>query len=284
MKLKTHLALIILVMILAFSSVNAKEVTMKTNDIYTAHFEVENENNGGELRDCIPYFSKDLKDQPFVILEPKQFNLNWGEKQTIMVSFQNPETGFYQDEINVRCVKYLEGEFVGAEDILSNPQNFELIVKISGEGQAYSINPTNKYFFYSKPPSEETATFQIANIGTTELDVNFQIPSDALNVKITPIRITIPEGKSQVFTVKVTTDQNFKDMKAEIPINIGDFKDVFIVEGEKETITSVGGAAVTSIAFGDVEVNGFKIPRWVIIILLVGAGYVIYKEQNKREK
>jgi hypothetical protein len=253
---------------------------MKTNEVYSAQLEVFN-SDGGSLKDCVPYFSGDLKDKPFVVLLPKTFDLEPGRAQQVLVSFQEPLTGYYQDSLNVRCLRYVDGAFVGSGDILSESQAYNVLVKVAGEGQAYIINPTNRYFFYSNPPSKETANFQIANTGTVDLDVVFELSPEYPNVKFDPIRSTLKTGEVRTYTVIVETSQDFKAMKAEFPVLIGDYADSFHIEGEKESFTTGSGAAITSIAFGSTEVNGVNIPSWLIILMLAGSSFLIYKEGRK---
>ena len=279
-----RLSIMIIMIIMMAGIVSAKDITMKTNEIYTAQFEVRNIDDGDTLRDCIPYLSGDLEDQPFMVLQPSKFDLQPGESQVLQISIQEPPVGYYQDELNVRCTRYLGNEFIGAGDIISSPPTYKVLVKLAGEGQAYSIIPTNGFFFFSKPPSTEKATFKIANTGSTDLDMTFEIPAGVTNVRFDPIRATIPEGTVQLVTVTINTDAEFKSMKEEIPLKIGDFGDVFTIEGEKESLASGGGAAITSIAFGNVEVQGTKIPGWLIIIVLAVAFYFVYQEQKKGGK
>jgi len=278
-----HIISLILAFSLAIAMVNAIDLTMKTNEVYTVHYQFNNVDDGDTLKDCVPYFSKDLEGKDFVLFQPKIFELASGETQDIVISIQEPPTGYYQDSFNVRCTRYVGNEFVGAGDVIKDPVQYDIVVVLAGVGQAYAITPSNQFYFLSIPPALEKADFQIVNTGSAELDVIFELPPEFPNIKIEPLRATIPSGKVQLFKVSVPTEVGFESLHAEIPVRIGDYGDKFIIDGKRESIATGSGAAVTSIAFGNVDINGTMIPSWVIFAVLAVAFYYVYKESVKKK-
>jgi hypothetical protein len=270
----------LILLIIMCSMVTAIDVSMKTNDVYTADFEFENIDDGDELRDCIPYFTQDLVKKSFVTIEPQQFNLNSGESQIVQIKIINPETGYYRDELNVRCARYVNGEFIGAGDIFESGKEINVIVALAGEGQSYYISPTNEYFFLAKPGQDESAEFQIANLGSVDLDVSFQIRP---GITITPVRRTIDIGEVESFRIDVQIPEDFTSLDTEIPVLIGDFGDTIKISGEVESLSTGAGGAVANIALGNVQVQDVAIPAWVILVVTGGSFWLLFREFQRRK-
>lgn len=258
------------------------EISMKTSDVYTAQYRTTNVDSD-VLKNCVPTFQSDLKDQPWVDIKPAIFDMAPGETKDIVIILNNPPVGYYSDIFQIRCERYLEGEFQNIVEIISptdQPQ-FHILVKESGEGMSYQIIPMKSFEFLANGGETKIADFRIANTGTTDLDVVFVVPPEYQStINFNPSKTTIDVNEVKTFKINVEVPDQFTPFIANISIGIGDFQDIFIVSGQKESEVA-GAAAVTSVVFGDVDAGPIKIPAWIVISVIVAG--VIYISRYKSE-
>jgi hypothetical protein len=290
MKKKLITAIIGIIMVLA-TLLAAKamdfKIDMKTNDIYTAQFNIANNVDvNGTLKNCIPYINDNFEDQEWVEIKPERFDLAYGTKKDVIITFTYPPTGYYTGKLGVRCERYYHNDFVGIYDIISQQDTpkYYVIVSLAGAGQSYSIN-NREYLFISKPGLTEKATFTIANTGTVDLPVRFDIPISYNGIiSIDPVISTLNPREVQTYTIHINVPKQFNNFTTNISIYIGDYKDTFTITGEIESLATTG-AAIQSIAIGSAQVAGLKIPLPIIAIaIIIGIALLIKSQKPKKMK
>jgi hypothetical protein len=275
----------ILLVILVATPIFAKDISMKTNEVYKAEFTATN-GEGAILTNCKPHFDGELNYQLWVTISPSLFNLGFNDEEKISITFNRPDAGYYTGNFNIACQKNFNGEDLGIVDLL-NPNtapNYQLTVSNAGVDQDYVITPSQEFYFLSKPGLTEKANFRISNTGALDLPIKFTIPQEYQDViEITPPRFNLQAANSQLFTIYVQTPQDFEVLETNIEINIGDFKDNFLIHGDLESVASPG-VALQSIASSGVEVGGLDIPLPIIIVILVGALVFMIRSNNNDSK
>lgn len=262
------------------------QIEMKTNDIYTAQFNIANNVDvNGTLKNCIPYISNDFDNEKWADIKPSRFDLPYGTKQDIIITFTYPPVGYYTGKLGVRCERYHQNDFVGIYDIISQQDTptYYVIVSLAGAGQSYSIS-SRQYIFISKPGLTEKASFTIANTGTVNLPVRFDIPINYNGIIIIdPIISTLEPRDVQTYTIQINVPKQFDNFTTNISIYIGDYKDTFTITGEIESLTTTT-AAVQSIAMGNAELAGLKIPLPIIAIAIIIGIVLLIRSQNPKKR
>ena len=258
-------------------------ISMKTNQVYTAYYEVTNA-EAQTLKSCTPYMTGDLANVTWKSINTQKFDLYQDESKQLILTFQHPDPGYYVGQLQIHCEYWINNEFTKATNIL-NPlyaPTYTLIVSIAGQGQAYAFN-SHTYQFIGKSGQTKTANFIIANTGTTPLIITILIPAGYENIiDINPLTSTILPSTTQTYKITVNIPNNFTTIEANLTINIGDYQDQFTIHGEKETLGTTG-AAVQSIGFqSTTPIAGYQIPTIPIIIVLVIAGIFLVSEEAKK--
>ena len=277
-----------LMLLMTIIAAHAAETTinMKTNDIYTAQFNIANNNDAnGTLKNCLPYLTGDLNNADWADTKPNTFDLPYGSNQDLVLTLTYPPVGYYTGRMGVRCERYHQEKFVGIYDVVSTsdaPQ-YTILVALAGAGQSYYFT-SHTYNFISKPGLTEKAQFTIANTGTIDLPTKFNIPPEYQGIiTIDPQVITIPIKQTQIFTVNVKVPNPFNSFNATIPVIIGDYGDKFTITGEIETIATTG-VAVQSIG-GSTTIAGVKIPTWIIVVgIIIGIILLVRWQKPKKRK
>jgi hypothetical protein len=287
MKMKTKIIAIlsVLLLLLVATSTFAKEINMKTNEVYKAEFTATN-GATSILINCEPYFDGELGYQSWVTISPSTFSLSFNDEKKIIISFNNPDAGYYTGKFNIKCERALNGQDLGTEDIInpSSAPTYEVIVSDAGVDQAYVISPAQQYNFLSKPGLTEKATFTIANIGAENLPIEITVPSPYDQyIIVSPNKFNLLPSDSQIFTIQVKTPQDFEYLQTNLQINIGDFNEEFLIIGELESVVSTG-VALQSIGGSDLKIGGLEIPIPIIVGLLIGAAVLLVRSNNGDKK
>lgn len=261
----------------------SKDVTMTNQDYYTAQFQVLNTGQD-VLKNCIPYWSKEFISQPWVTILPNKFDMQPSDTQDIIVTIEHPTPGYYQDTFQVKCQRYIKGSFAAMADIIS-PQDqiqYTLLVN-SQESVAYQFKPAKQFYYIAQPGTIEKATFSIVNLGTQTLPVFLQArPQETNQIFIEPHSTNISPGQIQQFKLTINVPKDFDGMNTSILVIAGPYQDSFSIIGQKESLAA-GGPAIQSIIGRDVELGPVKIPVALIILGIIVAGFVLFRE-NKKEK
>lgn len=260
-------------------------ISMKTNQVYTAYYEVSNK-EAQNLKNCIPYMTADLANVTWKGINTQKFDLYQDDTKQLILTFQHPDAGYYVGQLQIHCEYWINNVFTKAGPIL-NPlyaPTYTLIVSIAGQGQAYAFN-SHTYTFIGKEGQIKTANFIIANTGTMPLSTTIKIPPGYENIiDINPLTSTIIPGTTQNYKITVHIPDDFKTMDSNLTINIGDYQDTFIIHGEKETL-GTAGAAVQSIGFeSTTPIAGYQIPTIPVVLVLIIAGIFLIREERKGTK
>lgn len=284
--MKQKLILIMMILMILPIAYAQTDLVMKTNEVYTAEFKALNSNTDN-LINCVPYFSSDMQGQTWVKVSPNTFDLPAGQFEIITIQFDHPPVGYYSDKFQISCDRIHEGKFVSSLDIItagSQPE-YNLIVKIAGEGQSYQIQPAKEFNFIGTEGGTETAAFNIINTGSIEVPVTITVPKEYANIiSVTPSSINIDQGELKNFKITVNVPEGFETLETELQLKIGDYTDTFKITGEKESLAS-SGAAVASVALGgSVKIGALDIPTPLIIVLIIVALIWIWRLDNKKKK
>ena len=275
-----------LIMVLAtFIGAKAENITMKTNQVYTAYYDVSN-TEAQNLKNCVPYMTGDLTNVTWKGINTQKFDLYQDDTKQLILTFQHPEPGYYVGQLQIHCEYWINDEFTKSGPIL-NPlyaPTYTIIVSIAGIGQAYAFN-SHTYNFIGKTGQTKTANFIIANTGTTPLSTTIIIPPGYENIiDINPLTSTISPATTQNYKIIVHIPDDFKGFNTNLTINIGDYQDNFIIQGERETLAT-SGAAVQSIGFqSTTPIAGYQIPTIPVVLILIIAGIMLIREETKKHR
>jgi hypothetical protein len=256
------------------------EISLKTNEEYTGQYAIRNTGDDA-LSDCRARWQGDFAGQEWVQVLPAKFDMAPGALQQLSVIITKPPVGFYSDVLQVACDRSVAGVFVGRYDIIApdNEPVYSMTVKIAGEGEGYTIQPVAEFKFLTNPGDIETAKFTIVNTGTVDLPVN--ITSDDPLIIFTPSYTVVGINNRVDIKVQYVTQKNFSSFKKIIMMRIGSYDEPFTISGQLEK-DAAGAPAFASILTDKIAVGTREIPGWLILVVLVGAMYLVIKGRKEK--
>lgn len=270
--------------LMALPLVAGEELKLKTTDIYVADYKATNIEND-TLKNCMPYFEDNLHQLDWVSVKPQKFGLAEDQSQTIRITFDNPKMGYYEDRFQIRCDRYYNNSFLESVKIISPTKqpNYNILVRRAGEDMAYTVSPSKEFIFYEEPGKVKHVSFKIGNTGGVPLDVRFETPTRyTSNVNITPKTTEIKVNNLQTFDLSVAIPNGQTELNTKLEFHVGDFVDNFTIQG-KDKAEAQGAAAAASVIGSDVEVGNFKIPTWLVAVILIGAMVYLISIETKNQ-
>lgn len=282
------LLVMLAVLMAAPAMAQVQTIEMKTNDFFIVQFVVDNPGSA-DVRNCVPIMSTSdfgLKDG--TTFSPEVFDLGPGLSQVVSMRIDDLEEGYYSGELSVKCELYREDELADIIELISSdlqPQ-YEILVAPAGEGQDYVFIPVQSYNFIGTPGGDESASFSIANTGSTRLEVDIVPQAEYQDViDVTPRRATINPGDRQSFLIEVAVPQDFEGFETNLTVQVGDYTESFPIIGQEEGLNLAATAVAQNLLQGTVSAGDVEIPTWaVVLVILLGSGYLFREDLEKLTK
>lgn len=285
--------LVLALFMIAPALAEVQTIEMKTNDFFIVQFAVDNPGSA-DVRNCAPVLSTgDFGLREGTSFNPEIFALGPGSSQVVSMRVDNLSEGYYDARLSVNCELYQEGDLVDVVDIVDRDlqPEYEFLVAPAGEGQDYVFIPVQSYNFIGRPGGEESATFTIANTGSSRLDVDVVPQAEYQDIiSVSPRVTTIGPGERQNFVIEVAVPEDFEGFETNLSIQVGDYSEFFPITGQEEGLNLAATAVAQNLFQGTVSAGDVEIPTWLVILVIVGGSLYLFRDdlqklqKNRRKK